>query len=71
MNYASMGVDGDDSDVDIFVCAASAAEGCRIAKRIFEAMVVDNEHWFVNRGRGVLNLYRFARADFPAVRHLS
>ena len=56
---------GESGDVDLFLCCADASEGCRVANRIFDAMVVDGEHWFVNRGRGVLNLQRFEVEDPP------
>jgi hypothetical protein len=51
------------SDVDLFLHTCDTSEATRIAKRIFFALAVGNEHWVIVRSRGVITMHNWVGED--------
>ncbi|KMZ60767.1 hypothetical protein ZOSMA_5726G00010, partial [Zostera marina] len=47
------------NDVDLFVCTTDHREATRIARRVWLALALDNEHWVILRRNGVINMHLF------------
>ena len=54
----------EESDVDLFICTGNTLEANRITQRIWNALAVDNEAWWILRGPGVVNMVLWERGGF-------
>lgn len=57
---ALRGFDAVSNDVDLFVCTTNHREATRIARRVWLALALDDEHWVILRRNGELFSNRFS-----------
>jgi len=56
-------VSGFTSDIDLFICISEPQEANRITHRIWNALAVDHERWWILRGPGVVNMVLWTNMD--------